>query len=61
MLLYILFKDAFKLGGSVPLDTRVFSLLEFKWLPYFENGLKIYPRLYSILDLLEEVACQNSL
>jgi len=37
------------------LDQRVFSLLEFKWQPLADALLKLYPRLYPINDLNEQV------
>lgn len=46
--------EAFKLGSSVPLDQRVFSLLEFKWQPLMDALLRLYPKLYPIHDLMEQ-------
>ncbi|XP_066931581.1 protein transport protein Sec24A-like isoform X1 [Clytia hemisphaerica] len=45
--------EAFKLGSSVSLDQRVYSLLEFKWQPMDDALLRIYPRLYPIHELGE--------
>ena len=49
-------QEAFKLGSSVSLDQRVFSLLEFKWQPLADALLRLYPRLYPIHDLSETVS-----
>jgi len=45
--------EAFKLGSTVSLDQRVFSLLEFKWQPLSDALLKVYPRLYPVHELFE--------
>jgi len=53
-ILGLLKSNAFKLGSGVSLDQRFFSLQEFKWLPFEDAQLRVYPRLYSIADLMEQ-------
>jgi len=53
-ILALMKNDTFKLGGSVPLDARLFSLLEFKWQPIAAALLKIYPKLYSVLQFVDD-------
>ena len=53
-ILSLMKNNAFRLGSGVPLDLRVFSLLEFKWQPFLPTLLKMYPKLYSVLQLLDD-------
>lgn len=54
LILALMKNSTFKLGSGVPLDMRVFSLLEFKWQPIIAMLLKIYPKVYSVLQLIDE-------
>lgn len=53
-ILALLKNNSFKLGSGVPLDLRVFSLLEFKWQPMLPSLSKIYPKVYSVLQLVDD-------
>jgi protein transport protein SEC24 len=53
-ILSLMKNNAFRLGSGVPLDLRVFSLLEFKWQPILPTLLKMYPKLYSVLQLVDD-------
>ena len=55
LLLLSILQEAFKLGSTVSLDQRVFSLLEFKWQPLSDALLRVYPRLYPVHELFEPV------
>ena len=53
-ILALMKNNTFKLGSGVPLDLRVFSLLEFKWQPILPSLLKIYPKVYAVLQLVDD-------
>jgi len=54
LVLALMKNEAFRLGSGVALDARVFALLEYKWQPFEEAILKIYPKLYSMADICSE-------
>ncbi len=53
---FLYFQEGFRLGSGVPLDSRVNAMLLLKTLPLDDLMTSVYPKLYSLTDLLSDVS-----
>ena len=53
---FLIFQMAFRLGSNTHLDERCFAMQQFKVMPLSLVMLSIYPKMYPIHDLSDEVS-----